>query len=141
MTCRAAALDQVVNVGPREGLTRWRSLCRLFVPRVEDRFAGVLLSPLNFDFSGDVLAAERELARYEQAPQEQVSGETTLKQHILLNSERRMQWAYFHAEVINVRRAQTFGNGNPQPLGHWCIRGHRQRVEGKGQGKRCCVLQ
>ena len=40
MTCRAAALDQVVNAGPGGG------------PRVRTRFAGVL----NFDFSADLWA-------------------------------------------------------------------------------------
>ena len=56
MLCRGAALDQVVNSGPSEGATAWRSLCRRFEPRIKTRFAGALLGLLNFDFSGDVIA-------------------------------------------------------------------------------------
>ena len=44
MTCRAAALDQVVNAGPGGG------------PRVRTRFAGVLLALQNVDFSADLWA-------------------------------------------------------------------------------------
>ena len=78
----------------------------------------MLLSLLNLDFSGDLSARmeafEREFADYEQASQEQASDgirvsavlqrleESTMEQHLLLNSERLTKWADFRAEVINV---------------------------------------
>ena len=52
MIFRAAALEQVFNAGPGEGLTAWRSLCRLSEPRARTQVGGVLLGLLNFDFSG-----------------------------------------------------------------------------------------
>ena len=65
------ALDRVVNAGSAEGLRA----CQLFVerydPHIRSRTAGQLLSLLQFDFSGDMLAKleayERDLALYEQA--------------------------------------------------------------------------
>ena len=32
MISRAAVLDHVINAGPGDGLTAWRSLCRRFEP-------------------------------------------------------------------------------------------------------------
>ena len=54
MTCRAAVLDRVVHARLGEGLTVWRSQCRLLEPRVKTRSAGVLLGLVNFDSPGDL---------------------------------------------------------------------------------------
>jgi hypothetical protein len=150
MTCRGAALDQVVNAGPSEGATAWRSLCRRFEPKVHTRFAGVLLGILNFDFSGDVLARieafERELALYERASGEVVSDgirvgvvlqrldESALRQHLLLNSERLAKWADFRAEVVNIRRAQQIVSASVQPMEVGALDGKGKFAKGKGKG-------
>ena len=91
-------------------------------PRVKTRLAGVLLGLLNLNFFGDLLArkeaSERDLAQHKQVSQEQASEgirvgvalqrpeEFTLKQHLLLNSDRLAKWADFRVDVINVRQAQ-----------------------------------
>ena len=150
MVCRGAALDQVVNAGPGEGLLAWRSLCRRFEPRVKTRFAGVLLGLLNFDFSGDLIARmeafERELAQYERTSGEAVSDgmrigivlqrleESSLKQHLLLNTERLTKWADFRAEMINVRRAQQIVANRAQPMDIGALSGKgKGKPKGKGQ--------
>jgi hypothetical protein len=150
MLCRGAALDQVVNAGPSEGATAWRSLCRRFEPRIKSRFAGALLGWLNFDFSGDVIAKleafDREVLSYEQACGEAVSNsikigivlqrldESALKQHLLLNAERLAKWPDFRAEVVNIRRAQQVVSGTAQAMEVGALDG-MGKFGGKGKGK------
>ena len=73
-----SALDRVVNAGSAEGLRAWQLLVERYDPHNRSRTAGQLLSLLQFDFSGDMLAKleayERDLALYEQA-----SGEKDLR--------------------------------------------------------------
>ena len=65
------ALDRVVNAGSTEGLRAWQLLVERYDPHIRSRTAGQLLSLLQFDFPGDMLAKpeayERDLALYEQA--------------------------------------------------------------------------
>ena len=71
------ALDRVVNAGSAEGLRAWQLLVERYDQLVRSRTAGQPLSLLQFDFSGDMLANleayERDLALYEQKPQERRS--------------------------------------------------------------------
>ena len=71
------ALDRVVNAGSAEGLCAWQLLVERCDPHMRSRTAGQLLSLLQFDFSGDMLAKleayERDLALYEQASGEKIS--------------------------------------------------------------------
>ena len=71
------ALDRVVNVGSAEGLRAWQLLVERYETHIRSRTAGQLLSLLQFDFSGDMLAKleayERDLAMYEQASGEKIS--------------------------------------------------------------------
>ena len=71
------ALDRVVNAGSAEGLRAWQLLVEKYDPHIRSRTAGQLLSLLQFDFSGDMLAKleayERGLAVYEQASGEKTS--------------------------------------------------------------------
>ena len=50
------ALDRVVNAGSAEGLRAWQLLVERYDPHIRSRTAGQLLSLLQFDFSGDMLA-------------------------------------------------------------------------------------
>ena len=71
------ALDRVVNTRSTEGLRAWQLLVERYDPHISSRTAGQLLSLLQFDFSGDMLAKleayERDLALYEQASGEKIS--------------------------------------------------------------------
>ena len=70
------ALD-VANAGSAEGLRAWQLLVERYDPHIRSRTAGQLLSLLQFDFSGNMLAKleayERDLALYEQASGEKIS--------------------------------------------------------------------
>ena len=105
----APALDRVVNAGSAEGLRARQLLVERYDPHIKSRTAGQLLSLLQFDFYGDMLAKleayERDLALYEQASGEKISDglrvgivlnrvtDTVLATHLLLNSERFQTWA------------------------------------------------
>ena len=151
MVCRGAALDQVVNAGPGEGLAVWRSLCRRFEPRIRTRYAGVLLGLLNFDFGGDLIARmeafERELVQYERTSGETISDgvrigvvlqrleESALNQHLLLNTERLTRWADFRAELINVRRAQQIVSSTATPMDVGALNAKGGKGKGKAKSK------
>ena len=117
------ALDRVVNVGSAEGLRAWQLVERCD-PHIRSRTAGQLLSLLQFDFSGDMLAKleahERDLALHEQASGEKISDglrvgivlnrvtDTELATHLLLNSERFQTWALFRRQqFVDVSRARA----------------------------------
>ena len=88
---------------------------------MKSRIAGQLLSLLQFDFSGDMLAQleayERDLALHEQASGEKISDglrvgivlnrvtDTELATHLLLNSERFQTWPSFD-ESLWMSRVQ-----------------------------------
>ena len=117
------ALDRVVNAGSAEGLRAWQLLVERYDPHIRSRTAGQLLSLLQFDFSGDMLAKleayERDLALYEQASGEKISDglrvgivlnrvtDTELATHLSLNSERFQTWALFRRELVDVSRARA----------------------------------
>ena len=121
------ALDRVVNAGSAEGLRAWQLLVERDDPHIRSRTAGQLLSLLQFDFSGDMLAKleayERDLALYEQASGEKISDglrvgivlnrvtDTELATHLLLNSERFQTWALFRRELVDVSRARAAASG------------------------------
>ena len=50
------ALDRVVNAGSMEGLRAWQLLVERYDPHIRSRTSGQLLSLLQFDSSGDMLA-------------------------------------------------------------------------------------
>ena len=121
------ALDRVVNAGSAEGLRAWQFVVERYDPHIRSRTAGQLLSLLQFDFSGDVLANleayERHLALYEQASGEKIPDglrvgivlnrvtDTELATHLLLNSERFQTWALFRRELVDVSRARAAASG------------------------------
>ena len=99
----------------------------MYDPHIRSRTAGQLLSLLQFDFSGDVLAKleayERDLALYEQASGEKISDglcvgivlnrvtDTELATQLLLNSERFQTWALLRREFVDVSRARAAVSG------------------------------
>ncbi len=117
----------------------------------------MLLGILNFDFSGDVIvrleAFERELSLYEQACGEAVSNcikisdvlqrleESTLKQHLLLNSQRLAKWEDFRAEVISIRRAQQVVSNTMQPMEVGGLDGKGKLNGGKGDKANLAVAK
>ena len=121
------ALHRVVNAGSAEGLRAWQLLVERYDRHIRSRTAGHLLSLLQFDFSGDVLAKleayERDLALYEQASGEKMSDglrvgivlnrvtDTELATHMLLNSDRFQTWALFRRELVDVSRARAAASG------------------------------
>ena len=121
------ALDRVVSAGSAEGLRAWQLLVEIYDPHIRSRTAGQLLSLLQFDFSGDMLAKleahERDLALYEQASMEKISDglrvgivlnrvtDTELATHLLLNSERFQTWALFRREIVDVSRGRAAAAG------------------------------
>ena len=122
-------LIRVVNAGSAEGLRAWQLLVKRYDPHIRSRTGGQLLSLLQFDFSGDMLAKleayERDLALYEQASGEKISDglrvgivlnrvtdtDTELATHLLLNSERFLAWALFRRELVDVSRGRAAASG------------------------------
>ncbi|CAK0830057.1 unnamed protein product [Prorocentrum cordatum] len=123
LLCRQHLLTTIVNAGENEGFQAWRKLVEYYEPNARSRIAGQLLNLLNFSFAGDVedwLALfERELLRYEQRSGEAITAsmrigivlrqleEGPLRQHLLLNATRLVEWPDFRREVTDVRRAQS----------------------------------
>ncbi|CAK0865359.1 unnamed protein product, partial [Prorocentrum cordatum] len=123
LLCRQHPLTTIVNAGENEGFQAWRKLVEYYEPNARSRFAGQLLNLLNFSFTGDVedrLALfERELLRYEQRSGEAIAAsmrigivlrqleEGPLRQHLLLNATRLVEWQDFRREVADIRRAQS----------------------------------
>ena len=119
-----------MNAGSAEGLCAWRLLVERYDPHIRSRTAGQLLSLLQFDFSGDMLAKlesfERDLALYEQASGEKISDglrvgivlnrvtDTELATQLLLNSERFETWTIFRRELADVSRARAAASGAHQ---------------------------
>ncbi|CAK0818994.1 unnamed protein product [Prorocentrum cordatum] len=134
-TCRAQALDVVLNSGALVGLEAWRQLNHCYEPQVCTIYAGLLMQLLNWDFSGELLtrmeAFEREVSLFEGQTGEQLSNaikigivlqgllDSPLKQRMILNAERLEQWVQFREEIVNVRRAQAAAaaiSGGPMPM-------------------------
>ena len=121
------ALDRVVNAGSAEGLRAWQLLVERYDPHIRSRTAGQLLSLLQVDFSGDMLAKleaqKRDLALYEQASGEKISDglrvgivlnrvtDTELATHLLLNSENSRRGPLFRGELVDVSRARAAASG------------------------------
>ena len=121
------ALDRVVNAGSAEGLRAWQLLVERYDPTHQVENSRATLEPLQFDFSGDMLAKleayERDLALNEQASEEKISDglrvgivlnlvtDTELATHLLLNSERFQTWALFRRELVDVSRARAAASG------------------------------
>ena len=149
MLCRGIALDKVVNAGELEGLEAWRQLNLSYEPRVRSRFAGQLLEILGWNFAGDVIARmeafEREIHLYETSSKEKMSPgikigvvlrqleEGQLKQHLLMNAERLIDWDTFKSEIISIRRAQaTAGTTVSMDVGS------AGKGPGSGKGNKWC---
>ena len=66
-----------MNAGSAEGLRAWQLLVERYDPHIRSRTAGQLLSLLQFDISGDMLAKleayECDLALYEEASEKKIS--------------------------------------------------------------------
>ena len=112
-----------LGAGSAEGLRAWQLLVERYDPHIRLRTAGQLLSLLQFDFSGDMLAKleayERDLALYEQASGDGLRvgivlnrvTDTELATHLLLNSERFQTWALFRRELVDVSCARAAVSG------------------------------
>ena len=108
----------------RRALTSTIGFCT--APRVQLTH-GQLLSLLQFDFSGDMLAKgeahERDLALYEQASGEKISDglrvgivlnrvtDTEFATHSLLNSETFQTWTLFRQKLVDVSCARAAASG------------------------------
>ncbi|CAK0826820.1 unnamed protein product [Prorocentrum cordatum] len=153
LLCRRHPLTTIVNAGENEGFQAWRKLVEYYEPNARSRIAGQLLNLLNFSFTGDVedrLAPfERELLRYEQRSGEAITAsmrigivlrqleEGPLRQHLLLNATRLVEWQDFRREVTDVRRAQSAIARVPAPmdLSAFTKGDGRGRFKGDGKGK------
>ncbi|CAK0876009.1 unnamed protein product [Prorocentrum cordatum] len=132
LLCRQHPLTTILNAGENEGFQAWRKLVEYYEPRARSRIAGQLLNLLNFSFTGDVedrLALfERELLRYEQRSGEAIAAsmrigivfrqleEGPLRQRLLLNATKLVEWQDFRREVADVRRAQSAIAPAPVPM-------------------------
>ncbi|CAK0856358.1 unnamed protein product [Prorocentrum cordatum] len=132
LLCRQHPLTTIVNAGENEGFQAWRKLVEYYEPNARSRIAGQLLNLLNFSFTGDVedrLALfERELLRYEQRSGEAITAsmrigivlrqleEGPLRQHLLLNATRLVEWQDCRREVTDIRRAQSAIAPVPVPM-------------------------
>ncbi|CAK0903034.1 unnamed protein product, partial [Prorocentrum cordatum] len=123
LLCWQHPLTTIVNAGENEGFQAWRKLVEYYEPTARSRIAGQVLNLQNFAFTGDVedrLALfERELLRYEQISGEAISAsmrtgivfrqleESPLRQRLLLNATRLVEWPDFRRDLTEICRAQS----------------------------------
>ncbi|CAK0838042.1 unnamed protein product, partial [Prorocentrum cordatum] len=153
LLCRQHPVTTIVNAGENEGFQAWRKLVEYYEPNARSRIAGQLPNLLNFSFTGDVedrLALfERELLRYEQRSGEAITAsmrigivlrqleEDPLRQHLLLNATRLVEWQDLRREVTDIRRAQSAIAPVPVPmdLSAFTKGDGKGRLMGDGKGK------
>jgi len=103
---------------------------------------------LSWDFSGDSLikleSFERALSLYEASSSETVSStmrsgivmmrlpDGPLKQHLVMNAARLVDWVDFREEIVNIRRAQLTAHSTPTPMELGALSG------GKGGDRKTC---
>jgi len=155
-SCRGPALDRVVNASDGEGALAWRYLVEKYEPRALTRQAGLLQQLLAWSFTGDVSERlegwERELSRYEALSNETITDGIkigviirqldagTLKDHLILNSERLRAYKDFRAEIVTVRLAfQTATGPVPMDLGAFHGKGGETR-NGAQPFKGTCIF-
>ena len=128
LLCRGEALSIVQNSGPGEGFQAWKRLNTRYEPNNRTRVAGALLAILRFNFQGDIQAKlelfERSINEWQHKAKETISDNlrigillncledgSSLKEHLILNSNRFNTWTELKDEVINIRRTQVAFKG------------------------------
>ncbi|CAK0842285.1 unnamed protein product, partial [Prorocentrum cordatum] len=156
LLCGQHPLTTIFNAGENEGFQACRKLVEYYEPNARSRNAGQLLNLVNFAFTSDVedrLALfERELLRYEQRSGEAISAsmrigivprqleEGPLRQHLLLNATRLVEWHEFRREVTGIRRAQRSIAPVPVPMDLSAFtrgagKGNKSKGDGKGRSQ------
>ena len=78
-SCKAGALDRVINAGQGEGLRSWKDMVERYEPRQRTRQAGLLQTLMAWSFQGDPLERletwGREVSRWEQLSGERLNDE------------------------------------------------------------------
>ena len=132
MTCRGQALNRVTNAGDSEGLEAWRQLVKHHEPNTKTRVAGMLLSVMSHDFSGDMSERfetfDRDIRKYEHISGEEISENVkvgiimrqlpagSLKEHLLLQADRFKTAQEIHDAVIAIQLARKSSQNTPQPM-------------------------
>ena len=82
MSCKAKALDRVVNAGSGEGLLAWRALAAHHDPQTSTSHTAMLLEVMTYDFNGDITAKiasfERARSTYESHAQKRIGDEVAI---------------------------------------------------------------
>ena len=170
-TCQGVALTIVRRAGDTEGLEAWRMLLHNYEPHSRQTTVMRLIELLSFDFSSGRLLDKLEdfdmkVGEYEKEAKEALSDNIrigvvikgmekgSLKEHLLLHSERCTTYATFRTEVDTIARAQAASLivASPMDIGamtqkfdgkcNYCGRqGHKsadcwaKNDKGKGKGK------
>ena len=156
MTCKAQALDKVINAGQGEGLEAWKQLVAHHEPVTTTRHAGMLLELFSFNLEGDTLsrleAFERDIRRYTQSSGEEFWDNIrlgvvlrnlpkgSLREHLILNADRFKTWGSLRDEISNIVRAQATAQSRPSPMDmDSMVRDMQTQLnaitKGKGKGK------
>ena len=141
MLCRGEALAMVQNAGRGEGFVSWQRLCARYEPGTRTRLAGMLASLMRFSFQGDIQARteqfERLILQWEAKAGEPISNNirigmllnclednTTLKDHLIMNSSKYTTWQDLKAEMINIRQTQIAFQ-EPSPMDVGAVQNHK----------------
>jgi len=132
-TCQGTALTIVRRAGSGEGLEAWRELVRKYEPRSKQTKVMRLIEVLSFSFKeGQLLDSlerfEATVAEYEKEAGSSVPDDLkvgvvikgiekgSLKEHLLLQSERCDTYESFRAELDVIARAQSIALFGPSPM-------------------------
>jgi len=123
-TCQGKALVLVQRAGQGEGLEAWRSLLLKYEPRSKQSKVVKLCEVLGYNFNSDNLldsleAFEAKIVEYEKEAEKTVDDDIkigvvirgiakgSLREHMLLHSERTETYEAFRAEIDTIARAQA----------------------------------
>jgi hypothetical protein len=132
-TCQGRALVIVQRAGTGEGLEAWRELLSKYEPRSKQSKVMRLCEVLGFDFKqGDLLDSlerfESAVAEYEKEAGKVVDDDIkigvvirgidkgSLREHLLLHSERAATFSAFRAELDTIARAQSASMLTSSPM-------------------------
>ena len=132
-TCQGTSLTVVRRAGAGEGLEAWRQLLLKYEPRSKQTRVIKLIDVLSFSFKEGALLDRLEsfdhaVAEYEKESAKTVDDDTkigvvikglangSLKEHLLLHSERCDTYSAFRAELDTIARAQASAQLDEQPM-------------------------
>lgn len=146
-TCEGKSIALVEKAGPGEGLEAWRLLLRRYEAQTRQSRVLMMIQLLSWDFTaGDLIdnleLFDRAVKRYADATKKPIDDDTkigivikglatgSLKEHLLLHSERCETYDQFRNEVDTLAKARNSNLLTHAPMDLSALKG-----KGKGKGK------